>query len=180
MAFAGIHTIKHPIKAASEAAKASKTGYKVVKGLGKFSLEHPYLAPFTAALLAGAYGGLKLSEKTPNGLLGGAYANPGNAQLRALSQLLGGQPRAIPGLGHTHLGGTPAASTAAGEHLRELIAIRNAIIELHNHGESGQQIIGEMHMDSTKVGEVIALNPKAMRFLAEAVERASLTRNARR
>jgi hypothetical protein len=51
---------------------------------------------------------------------------------------------------------------------------------LHEKGQSGQRIVGELHMDSTKVGEVIALNPKAMRFLAEAVERHAHGRNARR
>lgn len=55
--------------------------------------------------------------------------------------------------------------------------LASAIEQLHAHGQSGNQIVGEMHLDGAKVGEVLALNPKAMRFLTEGVERQGLKRS---
>lgn len=176
MAFAGIHALKHPIKSVTTTAKLARGGFNYVKA-------HPYAAP--AALGFGA--GAAIPFLSAKGLGAGAEAltgkplAPGTAELERAA--LTGTTKALTNAGvplNPRLGGHAAPQTAAGEHLRELIAIRNAILELRDHGQSGQQIIGEMHMDSTKVGEVMALNPKAMRFLAEAVERASLARNARR
>lgn len=162
------------VKGAHRVAKPTVKIAKAFKSIGKYSSEHPYLLPATAALLAGGYAGLKLNEAFPEG-----FAGSPEGQLKELRRVLGGQLRAIPGLGHTELGGHPAAQTAAGQHLRELIAIRNAVLSLREHGQSARQIIGELNMNGRKIGEVLALDPQAMRFLSEGIERHGLSRKAR-
>ncbi len=172
--FAGIDLAKHPI---SKTKTIAKDALKV----GKWIAGHPYVGPAAveAAIPLAGYAGLV-------GLTKGAFSGLRGLGIGAAS---GGEapphygPRQLKELGQAKLASeheNEALARQASGHLRELTAIRNAIERLHAHGQSGQQIVGELHMDATKVGEVIALNPKAMRFLTEAVERASLARNARR
>jgi hypothetical protein len=170
-AFAGIHTLKHPGKAASTAGKLAKGGFKYVK-------EHPYAAPAAAVFAAGAAlpFATGLGFRKGGEALTGKPLAPSTAELeRALTT---GVTRAFSSVPlHTFAGGRAAPETKEGELLRELIGIRNAILRLHESGQSGNQIAGEMHLDGAKVGEILALNPKAMRFLTEGVERQGLKRS---
>lgn len=172
--FAGIHAAKHPIKTVTGTAKAIKGIVNFFKGAGgvgagagagaaagKFAL--PGLGPLDvgASGALDAFMGYKLvkgyTSPTPAGMTTGQ-------ERESLAKFYAAQ-------GKQEHDGSPTTI-----HQRQLVLLEDIARSLHAHGESGQQIIGELHMDSTKVGEVIALNPKAMRFLAEGVERHSLKR----
>ena len=186
-AILGYRTLVHPFKTLKGLGRLVLGG---TRGLGRIAF--PGEGLFGSELLGGIAGGgaFALGGLIPplsgmgiragtEALLGKGFFASGNEMERAA---LTGSTHALKRMGYpgTELTGTPAPETEHGRQLRELIAIRNAIIELHNKGESGHQIVGDMHLDSTKVGEIIALNPKAMRFLAEGVERSALGRRARR
>lgn len=158
----GIKIATKPVKAA---VSTGKTLVNAAKKFGPWVAANPELTIPAAAALTGW-------------LAAPALTGPEDpaAYRRANQQLTEARNRRA----LVHQVSVDQANPPQGEQLRELAAIRDAILQLHQHGESGQQIIGSLHMDSTKVGEVIALNPKAMRFLAEAVERNGNFRNARR
>jgi hypothetical protein len=187
-AFAGIHTLKHPVKAASTAAKGAK-------GLLKFSKAHPELAPGVAAFGAGA----AIPFASDYGIKASVNAlSPGYLKQHSIGEInrsfLGGQNTGG-GYGNTRLGGRAAGgamspgeasrvaslmehpgqlATAKGLTTIEAERIGQAIARaMQQHGGGGAaplalKISGDGPI-STAIANSMLHDPRNQRIIAEAV-----------
>lgn len=168
---AGKSVLDKLIGGGESAAEGGAGAALASRGIGLARALGPY------GLAAGAiYGGVKIEEHLIGGkvteLLGGNQ--PGESGKEGEASLLAMRARAAT-RGEVKL--------ARGAHIPKDAQLRQALLQLietlHQQGQPGDKIVGELHLDSIKVGEIVALNPRAMRFLAEGIERSSLSRSAR-
>jgi hypothetical protein len=205
-AFAGIHTLKHPVK-------TTRTSTKFLSKAAKFAYQHPVIAGpevifgGTAAALTAAYGidvyksrkELAVHAQGALGMLkGGASfqsilaAAPGSA---AEANMLKSMQRQ--GYGNTRLGGKAATGVFSPmesklvsrllehpSHLNQKAisgltpAEIGVIVAAAHRGEKSPKV--DVHLDSTKIAEALMHNPRARRIVAETTAKEAAFMTARK